>query len=318
MTRTPVPATGPGQPGTRLATPTPLKRGPMTLPFPVPHRLFGVEHHFLELGAAQIHYVTAGSGETALLLHGNPSWSFLYRKIIAGLKDEFRCVAPDFPGYGMSTAAPGFSFLPREQSQVLERLVGELGLTNITLMVQDWGGPIGLGFAARRPELITRLIIGNTWAWPLDREPRVRAFSWLMGGPIGRTLTRGFNFVPRFFFRRGFAQPVTREVRDLYLAPWRDPHRRAPAVIAPRQLIAASEYAREVEAGLPTLADRPTLIVWGERDFAFRQAERERFESAFPHHQTVLYPDASHFLQEDAGDHIAEQIKAFRADTAIG
>ena len=140
----------------------------------------------------------------------------------------------------------------------------------------------------------------------------------MIGGPIGSTLTRRFNFVPRFFFRRGFAQPVTREVRDLYLAPWRDPHRRAPAVIAPRQLIAASEYAREVEAGLPTLAGRPTLIVWGERDFAFRQTERERFESAFPHHQTVLYPDASHFLQEDVGDRIAEQIKAFRADTAIG
>src|SRR5215831_6527126 len=121
----------------------------MTLPFPVPRRLFGVEHHFLELGAAQIHYVTAGSGETALLLHGNPSWSFLYRKIIAGLKDEFRCVAPDFPGYGMSTAAPGFSFLPREQSQLLERLAGELGLTNITLMVQDWGGPHRPGL--RRP-----------------------------------------------------------------------------------------------------------------------------------------------------------------------
>ena len=106
----------PGQPGARPARPSPEMRGPMTLPFPVPHRLFGVEHHFLELGAAQIHYVTAGSGETALLLHGNPSWSFLYRKIIAGLQDEFRCVAPDFPGYGMSTAAPGFSFLPRDQA----------------------------------------------------------------------------------------------------------------------------------------------------------------------------------------------------------
>src|SRR5262249_61353968 len=141
----------------------------------------------------------------------------------------------------------------RRQTKARARLGGEPGLTNTTLMVRAWRRPIGLGFAPRRPELITRLIIGNTWAWPLDREPRVRAFSWLMGGPIGRTLTRGFNFVPRFFFRRGFAQPVTGEVRDLYLAPWRDPHRRAPAVIAPRQLIAASQYAREVQAGLPTL-----------------------------------------------------------------
>ena len=95
---------------------------------------------------------------------------------------------------------------------MLERFVGELGLTGITLMVQDWGVPIGLGFAARRPELITRLVIGNTWAWPLDGEPRVRLFSWVMGGPIGRTLTRGFNFVPRFFFRRGL-EPATTHAR---------------------------------------------------------------------------------------------------------
>src|SRR5262249_23719492 len=89
---------------------------------------------------------------------------------------------------------------------------------------------IGLGFAARRPELITRLIIGNTWAWPLDREPRVRAFSWLMGGPIGRTLTRGVNFVPRFFFPRGLPPPVTREVPYPYLPPLPHPapHRPPP------------------------------------------------------------------------------------------
>jgi haloalkane dehalogenase len=286
------------------------------LPFPVPHALFPAEHHFLELDAARIHYATAGSGETVLLLHGNPSWSFLYRKIIAGLADQFRCVAPDFPGYGMSSAAPGYSFLPHEHSQMLERFVDELGLTDLTLMVQDWGGPIGLGFAARRPELVRRLIIGNTWAWPLDREPRVRAFSWLMGGPIGRTLTRQFNFVPRVFFRRGFAQPVAPQVRDLYLAPWLDPRRRAPAVIAPRQLIAASEYASQVQAGLHVLAGKPALIVWGAKDFAFRQAERQRFEAAFPRHQTIIYPDASHFLQEDVGDRIAEQIKVFCVDTA--
>ena len=285
------------------------------LPFAVPHRLFPVEHHFLDLGGARIHYVTAGWGETVLLLHGNPSWSFLYRKIIAGLKDEFRCVALDFPGYGMSSAPPGYGFLPRDHSEILERFADQLSLAGMTLMVQDWGGPIGLGFAARRPELVRALIIGNTWAWPLDQR-RVRAFSWLMGGPVGTTLTRQFNLVPRFFFRRGFAQPVEREVRDLYLAPWRDPRRRAPAVIAPRQLAAASGYLREVEAGLAGLSGRPALIVWGARDFAFRRAERQRFEAVFPHHQTVIYPDASHFLQEDAGEAIAQQYKAFRHSTA--
>jgi len=113
------------------------------LPFPVPRQLFPVEHRFLDLDGARIHYVDEGSGGTLLLLHGNPAWSFLYRKIVAALKDEYRCVAPDFPGYGMSTAAPGYGFTPREHSQMLERFAERLGLTDLTIMVQDWGGPTG-------------------------------------------------------------------------------------------------------------------------------------------------------------------------------
>jgi hypothetical protein len=112
------------------------------LPFPVSHDLFPVEHRFIDLDGARIHYVDEGTGEPVLLLHGNPTWSFLYRKIIAGLSDEFRCIAPDYPGYGMSSAAPGYRYTPAEHSAVIERFVDQLGLSGVTLMVQDWGGPI--------------------------------------------------------------------------------------------------------------------------------------------------------------------------------
>src|SRR5712692_1269371 len=128
----------------------------MTLPFPVPPELFPVEHRFLDLDGARIHYVDEGSGETLLLLHGNPAWSFLYRKMIGALKDQFRCVALDYPGYGMSDAPPGYGFTPREHSAVLERFVDRLDLRDLTIMVQDWGGPIGFGFAGGRPERVRR------------------------------------------------------------------------------------------------------------------------------------------------------------------
>ncbi len=285
----------------------------MTLPFPVPTALFPVEHRFLDLDGARIHYVDEGSGETLLLLHGNPSWSFLYRKIIAALHNDFRCVAMDYPGYGMSDAPPGYGFTPKERSMVLERFVDRLGLGDLTIMVQDWGGPIGLGLAGRRPELVRRLIIGNTFAWPLSGERRIRLFSWVMGGPIGWSLTWAFNFVPKFFFARGLAQKTEPAVLEMYLVPWRDRARRGAAVIAPRQLVKASPYLKEVEANLGSLADRPTLIVWGMKDFAFREAERAHFERIFARHQTVLLDDASHFLQEDAGDRIAAAFRAFRS-----
>ena len=284
------------------------------LPFPVPKEIFPVEHRFLDLDGARIHYVDEGVGETLLLLHGNPAWSFLYRKIITALKGDFRCVALDYPGYGMSDAPAGYRFTPREHSTLLEHFVDHLGLRDLTIMVQDWGGPIGLGLAGRRPELVRCLIIGNTFAWPLDGERRIRVFSWVMGGPIGQSLTSMFNFVPRFFFARGLAQKTDPQVLAMYLAPWRNRARRIAAVVAPRQLIAASPYLREVEAGLPKIADRPALVVWGTKDFAFRDAERARFERTFTRHRTVLFNDSSHFLQEDAGERIAEAFKAFRKE----
>jgi haloalkane dehalogenase len=120
--------------------------------------------------------------------------------------------------------------------------------------------------------------------------------------------------VPRFFFARGFARPIDPGVLNAYLAPWSDPMRRGPAVIAPRQLVAATPYLANIEANLHTLADRPALIVWGSKDFAFREVNRMRFEAAFPNHRTVLFDDASHFLQEDVGERIAEAFKAFDRD----
>jgi pimeloyl-ACP methyl ester carboxylesterase len=104
----------------------------------------------------------------------------------------------------------------------------------------------------------------------------------------------------------------------MYFAPWRNRARRGPAVIAPRQLVAASPYLREVEANLPRIADRSALIVWGLKDFAFREAERERFEQTFRNHRTVLIDQASHFLQEDAGDQIANGIRAFLREASVG
>jgi haloalkane dehalogenase len=231
--------------------------------------------------------------------------------MIAALSPDFHCVALDFPGYGISGVPPGYGFTPREHCRVLEAFVEKLGLTGFTMMVQDWGGPIGLGLAVRHPDKVRRLIVGNTFAWPLDDLFRIRVFSRIMGGPIGRTLTRWFNFVPRFFFLRGFAVPPRREILDLYMQPWRDPWRREPAVVGPKQLIAASPFLAEVEAGLAKLADRPALIVWGTRDFAFDEKERSRFEKAFPKHRTVLLEDASHFLQEDAGERIAVEVRRF-------
>ena len=277
------------------------------LKFEVNKELFPFENKFLELGnGINMHYVDEGTGENLLMLHGNPSWSFLYRKLILRLRDTFRCIAADYPGFGLTAAPPGYQFTPREHSENIEKFVDKLGITDLTLVVQDWGGPVGLGLAERRPELVKRVIAGNTFAWPLGGA-RNRTFSWVMGAPIGRTMAYLFNGVARFFFIRGLIRRPEKEVMQMYLAPFKDRKNRRQTSVSPRLLITASDYLREVEVGLDAIKNKPALLTWGTKDFAFRDDERQHFERVFPNHETVLL-EASHFWQEDAADDASEAI----------
>jgi haloalkane dehalogenase len=269
----------------------------------------------IEIDGARLHYLDEGTGPTMLMLHGNPTSSFLYRHVIAGLRDRFRCVAVDYPGFGRSCAPAGYDFTPRTHSRVVEHFVEALGLTDLTLFVQDWGGPIGLGFAGRRPERVRRLVIGNTWAWPVSGDLHFEYFSRLMGGPIGRFLIRRYNvfvnvLIPAGVKRRKLSQDVT----AAYRAPFPTPESRLPTAIFPREILASRAYLAEVEGGLDRLRDRPVLITWGTRDIAFRARERERFERVFPRHRTVILEGAGHYIQEDAPEEIVAAIRAWSVD----
>lgn len=278
------------------------------LKFEVNRELFPFEHRFADLGnGIHMHYVDEGQGDILLMLHGNPSWSFLYRKLIHLLSDSYRCIAPDYPGFGLTEAPPQYGFTPLEHRDNIERFVDKLGLRDLTLIVQDWGGPVGLGLAERRPELVRRFVMGNTWAWPLVGLRNV-GFSWLMGGPIGRMAAYLFNGVARFFFWKGLVHRPEKAVLAMYLAPFRRRRDRRQTSISPRQLIKAEDYLQGVERGLSNLNDRPVLLTWGTKDFAFRDDERVRFDGLFPNHKTILL-NAGHFWQEDAAEEASEAIR---------
>jgi haloalkane dehalogenase len=153
----------------------------------VPDELYPFQDHYVDVAGCRVHYVDEGSGPPLLLLHGNPTWSFLYRDIVGGLRDRYRCIAVDHPGFGLSTAASGYGFTPAEHADVLEQLVLRLDVKGVTMMVQDWGGPIGFAVATRHPERFAAFVIGNTWAWPKS-DPGTQLFSRLLGGAIGRRL----------------------------------------------------------------------------------------------------------------------------------
>jgi haloalkane dehalogenase len=289
--------------------------GPNGLKFPIDEKLYPFAHRFVTLpNGARVHYLDEGPAQpsgTIVFLHGNPTWSFLYRKIVNELRGDYRCIALDYPGFGLSEAPDGYDFLPRTHSQSVEQFFDALKLSNVTLMAQDWGGPIGLGVAGRRPELVKSLVIGNSWAWPKDGDPNARRFSAFMGGPIGRFLGLNFNGIPHMFFAIGTRDRLPDEAFEMYLRPFRRPDRREPTVIFPREIIASGDYLGEVEKNLAHIADRPTLIVWGAKDGGFRTADRERFERTFANHRTVILETAKHFIQEDEPVRVAAEIRSF-------
>jgi haloalkane dehalogenase len=174
--------------------------------------------------------------------------------------------------------------------------------------MQDWGGPIGFSVAQRYPERVYGFIIGNTWAWPLERIGQ-KIFSIVMGGGIGRLITSCCNGVVRFFMKMGVVAPLKKQILQMYLTPFRQPKDRLPTIIFPRQLREAKPFLSKVRDGLAKLSQKPALIVWGERDFAFQEPERSRFEDVFPKHTTVLLPNAGHFIQEDAPKQINQAIR---------
>jgi haloalkane dehalogenase len=259
-----------------------------------------------------VHYVDEGDGPPLLLLHGNPTWSFLYRDVIKGLRDRYRCLALDHPGFGLSRAPAGYGFTPAEHARVLERFVAELDLTGVTMMVQDWGGPIGFSVATRAPERFAAFVIANTWAWPKS-DPGTQVFSRLLGGPIGRVLILRRNaFVERILpggVKRGKLAP---EIMQAYRGPFPDADSRRPVAVLPREILRSRPFLAEIERALPGLADRPALIVWPTADVAFREPERRRWEQLFPNHETVLIEGAGHYVQEDAPEEIVAAIRDWR------
>lgn len=271
--------------------------------------LYPFQSRQTEVEGCRLHYIDEGVGPVLLLLHGNPTWSFLYRDIVKGLSGRFRCIALDYPGFGLSIARDGYSFKPAEHSRIVEQFVLTLNLTDLTIMVHDWGGPIGLGFAGRQPDRVRALVIGNTWAWPVDGDPHQERFSKLMGGPIGGFLIHNFNAFVNLLIPMGVRQhKLLPEVMAAYRGPFSTRSSRTPTHIFPAEIVRSRQYLGEVEVGLARLTDRPILIVWGDQDFGFREKERQRFEQVFPRHRTVILRGASHFIQEDAAGEIVAAI----------
>ncbi len=276
--------------------------------------------HYLDLGGHRYHYVDEGSGPVILFVHGNPTWSFAWRRFLTDLARNHRVIAVDHIGCGKSDKPQNDKYVLANHVANLSRLIDELGLRDITLVGHDWGGCIGMGAAVRRPERFGRFILMNTAAFRSRRIPlriavcripvlgalAVRGFNAFAGAALWMAVEHQKEFGAAT--RAGFVAPydswanriATHEfVRDIPLAP---SHRSYQTLV-------------EIETGLAQFQDRPVLFLWGEKDWCFTLEFLREWQQRFPSAQTITYADAGHYVFEDAHERMLTDIRNFLSQT---
>ena len=269
---------------------------------------------FATASGHRMHFVDEGTGEPIVFVHGNPAWSFEFRHAIRELRSEFRCVAPDHVGFGLSSRSTRREdHHPESHARRFAELLDHLELRDITLFMNDWGGPIGLDFARRHPDRVRRLVIANTWCWPVGDDFHFRAFSFFMSSWVGQYLIRHRNLFVNTVMPRavGDRNILTPEIMAHYRNAQPSPAARSANAALPGYIVGAGDWLRSIWDDRAAFADKPALLLWGLKDIAFRRKELERWKSALPNHDLHEFEECGHFLAEEAPDRVVSALRDF-------
>lgn len=285
-------------------------RPPDVVDFTPSPELFPFQSKWFQSSVGPIHFIDEGRGRPLLLLHGNPDWCFLYRKMIPSLTDGFRCVSLDFPGFGLSVHPERYGYTPAEHALIVCELVDYLGLTDLVVMGQDWGGPIGLDVASRTPDRIGGLVMGNTFFWPAT-ELKPRFFSGLMGSWPVQHLIRQQNLLIERWLPNLLRVELTEAELHHYRAVVPTPESRRGLAELPRQITASEDWLVALNARVRSaLAEKPMALVFGAHDPALASdVAIARWREVWPDAPMRMLADAGHFLQEDAPEVLVEVIR---------
>jgi haloalkane dehalogenase len=266
----------------------------------------------LDVDGGTIRYVDEGSGPVVLMVHGTPTWSFLYRHLVSALSPRYRCVAPDLLGFGLSAKPASAAYRPADQARRLTTLIDTLALKDLTLVVHDFGGPIGLSHAIERPDNVRRLVLFNTWMWSLRAEARVARAGRLFGSAIGRLLFERLSLSTQVLWRGAIADKTryTPAIHAQYRAAMATPTDRRATWHYARELLASSEWYESLWARRDRIADKPALLVWGMKDPAFGTA-LARWRSVFTHAEVVELGGVGHAPTEERGPEVAAMVGRF-------
>lgn len=294
----------------------------MSAPYRPPEHLYPFQSHWLDLDGIRLHYLDEGPRDAPvlLMLHGNPTWSFYYRNLVLRLRDRYRCIVPDHVGCGLSDK-PGddrYGYHLARRIEDVDALVHKtVGDGPLSIVVHDWGGMIGFGWAAPRAERIERSVILNTAAFPMPADKKLPFALWLGGRtPVGTALIRGFNAFSGAAARIAFKQPVSEEVRAAYTGPYDSWANRIATVRFVQDIpLKPGDRGYDIVAGtaeqLHRFADKPAFIGWGLKDFVFDAPFYREWRRYLPDAECHAWEDCGHYILEDGGEPLLDRIEAF-------
>jgi haloalkane dehalogenase len=287
--------------------------------------LYPFTGRYLDLDGLRYHYLEEGTGAPIVMLHGNPTWSFYYRNLALALRGRYRTIVPDHMGCGLSDK-PGddrYDYTLARRVEDLARLLAHLGVKeNITLVLHDWGGMIGMAYASRYPERVRRLVIMNTAAFSLPPGKKFPlALKICRDTAFGAFLVRGMN---AFSLVASFVgckrNPMPPELRRAYRMPYDSWQNRIATLrfvqdIPLKPGDRSFDLVNSVERGLARFRGLPMLIIWGEKDFVFDRNFLAQWQSRFPDAQVHRFPDGGHYILEDAKEEVIPLIEDFLSRT---
>ncbi|MCK5499068.1 MAG: alpha/beta fold hydrolase [Gammaproteobacteria bacterium] len=284
---------------------------------------YSFDHHYHSVKGLRLHYLDEGDvdAEPVVMVHGNPSWSFYYRKLVLALRDNYRCIVPDHIGMGLSDKPDdeSYHFTLDQRVADLESLLDHLKVTdNITLVVHDWGGMIGMAYATRYPQRIKRLVILNTSAFHLPKDKSVPWQLKLSRIPVvGAILNQGLNIFARSAVKLCVTRtPMSPEIAAAYLAPYDTwSHRRAVKKfvfdIPLKPGHTSYQTVDQIDKAIAQFSNIPMLVCWGMRDFVFDDCFLKEWEKRFPDAEFHRFEDVGHYILEDAPEDVIPLVQQF-------
>lgn len=277
---------------------------------------------YLNLDGISLHYLDEGSGDPVVMLHGNPTWSFYYRNLVLGLRQQCRVIVPDHVGCGLSDKPDDkrYEYSLERRVKDLEALIDHLKIDGpMTLVMHDWGGMIGMAYAVHHPERVARLVLLNTAAFHLPETKKLPPSLWVCRNTkLDDFLVRRSGLFCRLVTRWGCCSPMPERVREGYLSPHRSgemrlAHLRFVQDIPLQPTDRSYALVSEVQERLPTFRQTPTLILWGDKDFVFDHHFLAVWQKTLPEAEVHRFPNAGHLVLEDAGEEILPLIQQFFA-----